>query len=75
MHPRKPPNQVQARRKAELGLGPSEHLQRRMGLVWGLTRRARASKGAGVGALCSPGVRPGKQRNARQRPWTPWPFG
>ena len=32
MHPRKPPKQPQSRRKAELGLGPSEHLQRRVGL-------------------------------------------
>ena len=45
MHPRKPPKQSQSRRKAELGLGPNEHLQRRVGLFWGLTRRAGVAKG------------------------------
>lgn len=47
MHPRKPPNQTQARRKAELGLSPSPHLQRRMGFIRGLIRRAGVSEGAG----------------------------
>jgi len=42
MHPRETPKQAQSRRKAEPGWGPGEHLQRRVGLFWGLTLRAPA---------------------------------
>ena len=59
MHPRKPPKQSQSRRKAELGLGPNEHLQRRVGLFWGLTRRAGVAKGPARPCIACPDVSPG----------------
>ena len=51
MHPREVPKQVQSRRKAQPGWGPGEALQQRVGLFWGLTRRAGVAKGAGVGSV------------------------
>ena len=51
MHPREVPKRAQSRRKAQPGLGPGEALQQRVGLFWGLTRRAGVAKGAGVGSV------------------------
>ncbi len=75
MHPRETPKQVQSRRKAQPGLGPGEALQQRVGLFWGLTRRAGVAKGAGVGASRIQGRCLGKRRNTPQRPWVPRPYG
>jgi len=47
MHPREAPKQAQSRRKAQPGWWPGEHLQRRVGLLWGLTL------GAGVHWMAS----------------------
>ena len=47
MHPREVPKQVQSRRKAQPGWGPGEALRQRVGLFWGLTRRAGVPKDAG----------------------------
>ena len=75
MHPREVPNGVQSRRKAQAGWWPGEHLQRRVGAIWGLTLRAGVAQGTGVGAARSPGVRLGKGRNARLCPVPPRPEG
>ena len=47
MHPRESPKRVQSRRKTQPGLAPGKALQQRVGLFWGLTRRAGVSKDAG----------------------------
>ena len=71
MHPRKPPKQSQSRRKAELGLGPNEHLQRRVGLFWGLTRRAGVAKGPARPCIACPDVSPGCAPRGARGPWPP----
>jgi hypothetical protein len=48
MHPREIPKRVQSRRKTQPRLATGKALQQRLGLFWGLTRRAGAPKGAGV---------------------------
>ena len=48
MHPRETPKQAQSRRKAQPGLAPGNALQRRVGLFWGLTRRAGVPRGGRI---------------------------
>ena len=71
MHPRKPPEQAQSRRKAQLGCGPGEHLQRRVGLLWGLTRRAGVPKSPVRRCTASPHVSAGVALRLAQGPWPP----
>ncbi len=71
MHPRKPPEQAQLRRKAQSGWGPDEHLQRRVGLFWGLTRRAGASKSPARRCIACPHASAGCALRLAQGSWTP----
>ena len=71
MHPREASKQVQSRRKAQPGLDPGEALQQRVGLFWGLTRRAGVAKGAGGCCAACQGISLGCASRLPQRPWPP----
>jgi len=71
MRPRKPPKQFQTGRKALPGWDPGEHLQQRVGLFRGFTRRAGVPKGPARRCSACPDASPGYFPPLAQSRWPP----